>query len=155
MTEPRTNLPLESAPGTTVPAQKVPNPKGGNPFKSGYRPTGIRKEKGSSYLHKKTLLKIMLDTDITVHHLPEKLADFIRSEIPGFLETVERKFTIRQIMELVQLQLLFSRSDYVRQDAINAIKDRIDGKPMQMIKVGELEADPTEFVLPGGRKVVI
>lgn len=131
--------------------------KGGNPFKNGFKPTGQRSKQGKSqsYLTKKSLLKHMLEVDITVGDLPTEMADQIRSKLPGFLENVERKFTIRQVMELVQLQLLFSKSDYVKQDAITAIKDRTEGKPMQKVQVENLEAEPTEFVLTNGRRLVI
>jgi hypothetical protein len=127
-----------------------------NPFKNGFKPTGQRSApKNGSYLNKKALLKYMLDVEITAQDLPIRIADYIRGEIPGFVENVERKFTMRQILEIVQLQLLFSRSDYVKQAAIIAIKDRIEGKPMQKIQVDNLEADPTEFILPNGRKIAI
>ena len=56
---------------------------------------------------------------------------------------------------MTQLQLLFSNSDYVRQDAINAIKDRVEGKPMQKIQVENMEVEPTQFILPGGRVLTI
>lgn len=126
-----------------------------NPFKNGFKPTGKRATTGKSYLNKKALLKYMLDVDITVVDLPVQIADHIRATIPGFVEQLDRKFTMRQILEIVQLQLLFSRSDYVKQAAIIAIKDRIEGKPMQKIQVDNLDADPTEFILPNGRKIAI
>lgn len=138
--------------GENLPARTA-KVKGGNPFKSGFKPNGKRKK--ASFIHKKSLLKHMLEVDITVQDLPTELADELRKVLPGFVENVEKKFTFRQIMELVQIQLLFSRSDYVKQDAINAMKDRIEGKPMQKVQVENLEAEPTEFVLPNGRRLVI
>lgn len=155
MSQTPTIPPQELAPGAASEPPKRSKVQGGNPFKNGFKPNGKRNKQGQSYMHKKTLLKHMLEVEITVDDLPVRFADFIRNRIPGFLEKVERKFTMRQIMELVQLQLLFSKSDYVRQDAINAIKDRIEGKPMQQIKVEAFTAEPTEIVLPQGRKIII
>lgn len=146
---------IPSQPTEPGDGEKKPKPTKNNPFKSGFVPNGKRKNKSQSYLHKRTLLRDLLDTPITIFDLPQRMADYVRHKIPGFLENVERKFTMRQIMELTQIQLLFSKSDYVKQDAINAIKDRIEGKPMQKVQVENLEADPTEIVLPGGRKIVI
>lgn len=130
--------------------------KGGNPFQSGFVPTGRRRKNYSqSFLTKKSLLKHMLEVDITVRDLPTKMADDLRTLLPGWFDHVERRFTMRQIMELSQLQLLFSRSDYVRQDAINSIKDRVDGKAVQKLELARAEDDPTEFILPSGRRVQI
>lgn len=129
-----------------------------NPFKSGFVPTGKRSEKGKSqrYVHKKNLLKHMLEVEITIQDLPTCMADELRRMLPGVFENIESKFTMRQVMELVQFQLLFSRSDFVKQDAINAIKDRVEGKPMQKVQVESAEAaEPTEFVLPNGRRLFI
>jgi hypothetical protein len=126
-----------------------------NPFKSGFVPTGKRSGKNKSVFSRRNLLKFMLEVDITAKDLPLEIADMIRNKIPGFIEDIDRKFTLAQIMELTQLQLLFSNSDYVRQDAIEAIKNRIDGKPVQSIQIQQIETDPTEIVLPNGRKIVI
>jgi hypothetical protein len=147
-------LPSTSPESQGSPPVKVPKPLKHSPFKSGFVPNGKRR-KGSGYITKKSLLKEILEIDITVQDLPQEFADKIRTRLPGFLENVEKKFTIRQIMELMQLQLLFSKSDYVVQDAINAIKDRIDGKPMQKVQIENLEAEPVELVLPNGRRLVI
>ena len=97
----------------------------------------------------------MLEVEITAKDLPTALADRIRAKLPGFIEDIDRKFTLRQIMELCQMQLLFSNSDYVVQDAINAIKDRIDGKAVQKIQMEQVESEPTEIKLPNGRVIVI
>lgn len=126
-----------------------------NPFKSGFVPNGKRKSSAGGYIHKRNLLKTMLDVQITVRDLPTEFADVIRKRVPGFFDNVDRKFTMYNVMELVQIQLLFSKSDYVKQDAINAIKDRVEGKPMQKIQVENMEAEPTQFVLPGGRIITI
>lgn len=134
---------------------KEPRQTGKNPFASGFMPNGRRKKKSQSYLTKKTLLKYMLEVDLTVHDLPTKMADDIRALVPGWFENVERKFTMRQIMELVQFQLLFSKSDYVRQDAINAIKDRVDGKAVQKVQFDPGEIEETVILLPNGRKIAI
>lgn len=136
--------------------KKTPKVKGGNPFASGFKPNGKRRANYSqSYLTKRSLLKTMLDVDITIHDLPTVMADQLRNKLPGWFENVERKFTMRQIMELLQFQLLFSKSDYVVQDAIKEIKDRVDGKAVQKIQVEQTESEPTEIVLPGGRKLII
>jgi hypothetical protein len=126
-----------------------------NPFKSGFVPNGRKNKSHATYLKKKTLLKEMLDVDLTIQDLPTVLGDRLRAMMPGFFENIEKKFTMRQIMELVQFQLLFSPSDYVKQDAINAIKDRVDGKPIQKMQFEDVVAEPTEIVLPSGRKIVI
>jgi hypothetical protein len=146
-----------STSGQPTDGQRLPRPMAAknNPFKNGFRPNGKRTAQTQSYMNKKALLRYMLDVDITVTDLPIVIADHIRTQVPGFLENVERKFTMRQILEVVQIQLLFSRSDYVKQAAIIAIKDRIEGKPMQKIQVDNAEADPTEFILPNGRKIAI
>lgn len=133
---------------------KMPKPLRSTPFKSGFVPNGRRK-KSSGYITKRSLLAMMLEVDITVQDLPTAFADSIRERIPGFLENIEKKFTIRQVMELLQIQLLFSKSDYVVQDAINAMKDRVDGKPMQKVQIESLEAEPTELILPNGRRLTI
>lgn len=127
-----------------------------NPFKSGFVPTGKgKKALHTSYLTKKSLLKHMLEVDLTVQDLPTKMADELRKILPGWFDDVEKRFTMRQIMELVQFQLLFSPSDYVKQDAINAIKDRVDGKAVQKMQFEQVEPEATEFILPGGRKLII
>lgn len=136
----------------TIP-KKPPPPKGGSPFKSGFIPNGRRKKQ--TYLTKKSLLKHMLEVDITVTDLPTHIADELRLMLPGWFENVESRFNMRQIMELVQFQLLFSKSDYVKQDAITAIKDRVEGKAVQKMQIEGTEPDPTEFILPNGRKVAI
>ena len=141
-----------------VPAQsgiKAPRQTGKNPFASGFVPNGKRRKKSHSYLTKKSLLKYMLEVDLTVDDLPTKMADELRNLLPGWFENVERRFTMRQIMELVQFQLLFSKSDYVRQDAIKEIKDRVDGKSVQRVLVDSGELEPTEIMLPNGRKIAI
>jgi hypothetical protein len=136
--------------------KKTTGPNRKNPFASGFVPNGKRNRNSQSYLTKKHLLKTMLEVDITIQDLPTSLADRLRTMLPGWFEHVEKKFTMRQIMELVQFQLLFSASDYVKQDAINAIKDRVDGKAVQTVKLDTMaEPEPTEIVLPNGRKIVI
>lgn len=137
------------------PPKKTPKVKGGNPFASGFVPNGKRRQSSHSYLTKKSLLKHMLEVDITIQDLPTKMADELRTVLPGWFDNVEKRFSLRQIMELVQLQLLFSKSDYVKQDAINAIKDRVDGKAVQKLQFETVEPDPTEIILPSGRKIVI
>jgi hypothetical protein len=136
--------------------KKAPKVQKKNPFASGFQPTGKRRANYSqSYLTKKSLLKTMLEVDITIQDLPVKMADELRTVLPGWFDNVERKFNMRQIMELVQFQLLFSKSDYVKQDAINAIKDRVDGKAVQKVQVEQAESEPTEIELPGGRIITI
>ncbi len=145
---------MEIGENSGIPEKKVttpPNRK--NPFGNGFIPKGNSTRQ--TYLKKRTLLKVMLEVDIRIQDLPTSLADNLRDILPGWFEDVEKKFTMRQIMELVQLQLLFSKSDYVKQSAIEAIKDRVDGKAVQTTKVEVVEAEPTEFVLPGGRKIII
>lgn len=127
----------------------------GNPFVSGFVPNGRRKKRTTSYLAKKSLLRTMLEVDITVQDLPAHMADELRNVLPGWFENIETKFNMRQIMELIQLQLLFSKSDYIKQDAINAIKDRVDGKAVQKMQFENVEPDPTEFILPNGRRLII
>lgn len=141
----------------TTPAQKTNKPKKHdpkNPFKSGFVPNGKRRG-NQSVFKRRDLLKYMLEIDITAADLPVEIADMIRAKIPGFIENVERKFNLAQIMELTQLQLLFSSSDYVRQDAIEAIKNRIDGKPVQSIQIQQVETDPSIIILPNGRQITI
>lgn len=136
--------------------KKAPKIKGGNPFANGFVPTGKRRQKqAQSYLTKKSLLKHMLEVDLTVQDLPTKMADELRKILPGWFDNVEKRFTMRQIMELVQFQLLFSASDYVKQDAINAIKDRVDGKAIQKMQFEKVDDEPTEFILPNGRRIAI
>lgn len=148
-------LPEEHDGEETTPSPRAMKPAK-NPFSSGFRPPAVNKKgKPGSYLHKRSLLKMMLEIPLTVSDLPTWLADDIRRKCPGFLDNVERKFTMYQIMEMTQFQLLFSQSDYVRQDAINAIKDRVEGKPMQKIQVENMEVEPTQFILPGGRVLTI
>lgn len=121
------------------------------PFMAGYD-IGTTKKKG---VQTKSLLKRMLAAELTVGDLPTKMADQLRKDFPGFFDDVERKFTMSQIVEMIQFKLLFAKSDYVRQNAIEAIKNRVEGKPMQKLQVEEVEVDPTEFVLSNGRKLAI
>lgn len=139
--------------GEGLPARSQKKVK--SPFLSGFVPNGRRKKKAQTYLTKKGLLKTMLEVDITIADVPTGLADNLREALPGFFDRVDTKFNMRQIMELLQFQLLFSKSDYVRQDAINAIKDRVDGKPIQKMQFEPTDVEPTEFVLPNGRKLAI
>jgi hypothetical protein len=151
-----THQPGDTAGKNPAPGKEVkPLNRKANPFKSGFVPNGRGKKHQGGYMTKRNLLKTMLDVPITVKDLPTEFADVIRKKVPGFLDNVDRKFTMYNIMELVQIQLLFSKSDYVKQDAINAIKDRVEGKPMQKIQVENMEAEPTQFVLPGGRIITI
>jgi hypothetical protein len=136
-------------------APKAKPPKGGSPFLSGFVPNGRRKVKSQSYLSKKNLLKHMLEVDITIADLPVKLADELRKTLPGWFDDVEKRFNMLQIMELTQFQLLFSKSDYVKQDAITQIKDRVYGKPKQTLSIEPQESDPTELKLPNGRVIII
>lgn len=138
-----------------TPAAKKGTSTKANPFANGFVPNGRRKKSSQSYLTKKNLLKHMLEVDITIQDLPIKMAEHLRDLLPGWFDNVEKRFTMRQIMEITQFQLLFSKSDYVRQDAINAIKDRVDGKAVQKLQISEVEYDPTEIVLPSGRKIAI
>jgi hypothetical protein len=136
-------------------APQVKPPKGGNPFASGFVPNGRRKKKSQTYLTKKNLLKHMLEVDITIADLPVKMADELRKVLPGWFDDVEKRFNMQQIMELTQLQLIFSKSDYVKQDAITAIKDRVYGKPKQTLSIEPQESEPTELKLPNGRIIII
>lgn len=137
--------------------QKTPTPMPGakNPFKSGFVPNGKRNQKGNQFITKRALLKYMLEVDIRVTDLPVKMADQLRAKVPGFFENVDKKFTMYQILEIVQLQLLFSKSGNVQQNAINAIKDRVEGKPLQKIQVDNLDQEPTEMKLSNGRVIHI
>lgn len=135
--------------------KRIPKVKGGNPFASGFVPNGKRRAHSQSYLSKKNLLKHMLEVDITIQDLPIKMADELRLKLPGWFDNVERQFNMLQVMELLQFQLLFSRSDYVKQDAITQIKDRVYGKPKQTLTIEPQESEPTELKLPSGRIIVI
>lgn len=143
----------QNLPALTPKPKKVP---GGNPFASGFVPNGKRRKKDSySYLTKKGLLKHMLEVDITITDLPTKMADELRRKLPGWFENVNKRFTMLQVIELVQLQLVFAKSDYVKQDAITAIKDRVYGKPKQTLTIEPQESEPAEIKLPNGRIIVI
>lgn len=128
----------------------------GNPFKNGFIPTGKRKQaRVQTFLQKRTLLKYMLEVDITIQDLPVRMADEVRLMLPGWFDNIEKRFTLAQIMELVQFQLLFSKSDYVKQDAITAIKDRVYGKTIQKLQVESTQFEPTQVVLPSGQIIEI
>jgi hypothetical protein len=128
-----------------------------NPFKPGFRNPGEKRvyDGQNKWTRRKSLLKMMLEVQLTANDLPEYLADSLRVRFPGLLDDISHKFTMWQVMEMTQFQLLFSKSDYVRQGAIIAIKDRVEGKPMQKVQVESLETDPTEFLLPNGRRLII
>lgn len=150
--------PTKSTPGAGKEEPKIPKAaikEADNPWKTGFKPNGKRSNKTRAFFTKKTLMQTMLSLEITVADLPTHFADKLRAKYPGFLERVDKKFTMAQILELAQFQLLFSKSDYVVQDAIIAIKDRNEGKPMQMLKVQQLEVEPTKFILPDGQEVFI
>lgn len=140
-------------------ALPVPAPKQLSVKKNPYAMGFLASQRGktpSGFLHKRSLLKLMLDVELRPVDLPTHIADAIRKVAPGWLDNIDRKFTMYQVMELVQLQLLFSESDYVRQQAIDAIKDRVEGKPVQKLQLAPLEEpDPAELILPGGRRIVI
>lgn len=124
-----------------------------NPFANGFVPTGKQRQKG--FATRRGLLRHMLEVDLRIVDLPVVLADSLRAEFPGMFENVHRKFTMAQIMELTQLKLLFSKSDLVRQRAIDSIKDRTDGKPMQKPGGETPEEEPTQLVLPNGDTIFI
>lgn len=126
-----------------------------NPFQSGFSPNGRRKKQGGSYVTKRALLRYMLEVDITVQDLPTVLADEIRALWPGMFENIEKKFSWGQVLELTQLKLVLSKSEKVRQQAINSIKDRTEGRPMQKIQVQQEDEEETELVLPNGLKIRI
>lgn len=135
--------------------QPKPLPPSRNPFQSGYAPTGKKGKKGNSYITKRGLLRYMLEVDITVQDLPSVIADELRARMPGVFENVERKFSWAQILELTQLKLVLSKSEKVQQQAINAIKDRTEGRPMQKIQVQQEDEEETELVLPNGLRIRI
>lgn len=125
-----------------------------NPFATGFKPTG-NKPRQKGFGTKRALLRHMLEVDIRIGDLPVYMADKLRAEFPGLFENVTRKFTMAQIMELTQLQLLFSRSDLVRQHAINAIKDRTEGKPVQKVQLEAGDEEPTRLKLANGFEIDI
>lgn len=129
------------------------NKKQITPFMAGFDVEQARNNKKG--VKAKSLLKRMLDVPITVQDLPTKMADKLRKEYPGFFDDIDRKFTMKQVVEMIQFNLLFARSDFVKQNAIEAIKNRIEGKPMQRMQVEEVDSDPTEFILSNGRKLTI
>ena len=127
-----------------------------NPFASGFAPNGRRGNKGGkSFTTKRALLKLMLEVDLTIGDLPTVLADELRARWPGLFEAVDKKFSWAQIMELTQLKLVLSKSEKVQQQAINAIKDRTEGRPMQKIQVQQEDEEPTELMLANGTKIRI
>lgn len=132
-----------------------PLPPSRNPFKSGFAPNGKRGTTGKSYVTKRALLRYMLEVDLTVQDLPTHMADELRKRWPGMFESVERKFNWQQILELTQLRLVLSPSEKVQQQAINAIKDRTEGRPMQKIQVQQEDEEPAEMTLPNGMKIRI
>lgn len=126
-----------------------------NPFASGFAPNGKRNKQGG-FATKRGLLRHMLEVDLRIIDLPVAMADRMRAEWPGLFDNVNKKFTMSQIMELTQLQLLFSKSDIVRQHAINAIKERTLGKvPQKVTFEGGEEENPTQLKLPNGLTIDI
>lgn len=126
-----------------------------SPFKNGWVPTHRHRGGVQTFITRKGLLKHMLEMDITVDNLPIHMSEKIREVLPGWFDDVERRFTMRQIMELVQFQLLFSNSDHVRQEAINSIKDRVDGKVIQKLQFEDTVPEETEILLPNGNRIII
>ena len=132
-----------------------------NPFVAGFRGAQPPPEEKRVYdgrnrwTRSKSLLKLMLEVPLRATDMPTHIADAIRLKFPGLIDDVDRKITMWQVLEMTQFQLLFSSSDYVRQAAVEAIKNRVEGRPMQKLQVETLESEPTEFLLPGGRVITI
>ena len=100
----------------------------------GANPQNINKSganKGSKW--KSTLLKELLTKPVDAEGL-EILEEF-KTQFPTIFSSDDNNKNYQLLMELRQLQLVFDKNPDVAQRAMNAIKDRIDGKPKQQVKV--------------------
>ncbi|MCH2231666.1 MAG: hypothetical protein MK105_15130 [Crocinitomicaceae bacterium] len=105
----------------------------GIPFKKGddSRRNTTGANKGSKW--KSTLLKDLMTIDLSKTEI--ETFDEFSSKFPGlFNSTPEKNFQL--YMEIKQISLVFNKNPNVSQNAINAIKDRIQGKPTQIVDIG-------------------
>ena len=99
----------------------------------GANPENINKtgaNKGSKW--KSTLLKELMTKSVDTEN---ELFDQIKEKFPKVFDAEDDNKNYQLMMELRQLLLVFDKSPDVAQRAMNAIKDRIDGKPKQQVKV--------------------
>jgi len=86
--------------------------------------------KGSKW--KKNLLKELMIINLDQSEL-DQFQD-LKAKFPSFFNSTEDK-NFQLFMEVKQIGLVFHKDGKVSQRAINAIKDRIDGRPTQKIDV--------------------
>ena len=104
----------------------------GVPFKKGEDPR--RNDTGMNKGHrwKKTLLKQLMSLELSESEQQQFIG--LKNKFPSlFGESETRNFQL--FMELKQVSLAFSTDAKVAQAAIKEIKDRIDGKASQEVKV--------------------
>lgn len=101
------------------------------PFKPGEdkRRNTTGANKGSKW--KKTLLQELMSVDLSKTEI-EAFNEF-SEKFPSFFSSTEADKNFQFFMELKQMSLVFHKNPQTSQNAINAIKDRIDGKPQQKV----------------------
>lgn len=120
------------------------NLKKRKPFKQGEdaRRNTIGLNKGSKW--KKTLLSDLMTVDLGESEIKQFKA--IKEKFPSFFTgTHEQNFQL--FLEVKQVSLVFHKDPKVSQTAIEKIKDRIEGKPVQKIaetdsKGNDLKKEP-------------
>jgi len=102
----------------------------GNTFKKGEdnRRNTTGANKGSKWAS--TLLKDLLTIDLSDSEI-EQFKE-LKKKFPSVFNSNEQD-NFQKFMELKQISLVFHKNGAISQSAINAIKDRIDGKPQQYI----------------------
>lgn len=102
------------------------------PFKKGdpnINRTGLNK--GSKW--KKSLLKDLLNLNIT--KTDDDQFKELKEKFPKQFDSIDNDKNYHLFMELKQMSLVFNKDPKVSQNAINAIKDRVEGKPNQSVYV--------------------
>lgn len=103
------------------------------PFKEGedQRRNTTGMNKGAKW--KKTLLQDLMSADLSKSEI-EQFNEF-KIKFPSFFDSEDNSKNFQFFMELKQMSLVFHKNPQTSQNAINAIKDRIDGKPQQKVDV--------------------
>lgn len=99
--------------------------------------------KGSKW--KKTLLKDLMTADLNQNEI-EQFED-LKMRFPSFFNSSDEK-NFQLFMEIKQIALVFSNDQKASQRAINAIKDRIEGKTTSNVNIDGDENNIIIFNIP-------
>lgn len=119
------------------------------PFKEGEdeRRNTTGANKGSKW--KSTLLKDLMTMDLTESEM-DSFKEFT-DKFPSFFDNEDKDKNFHLFMELKQMSLVFNKNPQISQNAINSIKDRIQGKPTQSVDL-KVDKKPVFAVYDGRDK---